>query len=62
MFTVGCQDIKYQVQEPPGEGEQFAAAARLANTVLLCYRASDMMSLQEAVTKVGQMFKLINYF
>ena len=53
VFTVGCQDIEYLVQEPPGEGEEFAAAARLANTVLLCYRASDVMSLHEAVNKVG---------
>ena len=52
VFTVGCQDIEFEVQEGRGEGEEFSAAARLANTVLLCYRASDLMSLHEAVTKV----------
>ena len=52
VFTVGCQDIEFEVQEGRGEGEELSAGARLANTVLLCYRASDLMSLHEAVTKV----------
>ena len=52
VFTVGCQDIEFAVQEGRGEGEELSAGARLANTVLLCYRASDLMSLHEAVTKV----------
>ena len=38
--------------DPPGSGEVMEAATRLADTVLLCYRASDVLSLYEAVTKV----------
>ena len=52
VFTVGCQDIQFEVQEGRAEGEELSAGARLAHSVLLCYRASDVMSLHEAVTKV----------
>ena len=52
VLTVGCQDIQFEVQEGRCEGEELSGTARLANTVLLCYRASDLMSLHEAVTKV----------
>ena len=42
-----------RLYDPPGEGEVTDAACRLADTALLCYRASDVASLQQAVTKVG---------
>ena len=42
-----------RLYDPPGEGEVTDAACRLADTALLCYRASDVPSLQQAVTKVG---------
>ena len=35
-----------------GEGEELADGVRLTDAVLLCYRASDVLSLYEAVTKV----------
>ena len=51
MFSVGCQDIEYRLYDPPGEGEVLEAACRLADTVLLCYRASDTTSLKQSVNK-----------
>ena len=42
-----------RLYDPPGEGEVTDAACRLADTALLCYRASDVASLQQAVNKVG---------
>ena len=60
VLTVGRQEVEYQVQEVSGEGEEFAGGVQLADTVLLCYRASDVMSLYEAVTKVDR--RLISGF
>ena len=42
-----------------GEDEEFAAACRLADSVLLCYKASDLQSLQSAV---GKWFNLVRKF
>ena len=52
VLTVGCQDVECRVQEARGAGQELAAGVRLAHCVLLCYRASDLMSLHEAVSKV----------
>ena len=52
VMTVGRQEVEYEVQEVAGEGEELADGVRLADAVLLCYRASDVLSLYEAVTKV----------
>ena len=53
MSSVGCQDIEFRVYDPPGTGEVMEAAARLADTVLLCYRASDVASLKDVADKVS---------
>ena len=52
VMTVGRQEVEYEVQEVAGEGEELADGLRLTDAVLLCYRASDVLSLYEAVTKV----------
>ena len=53
MSSVGCQDIEFRVYDPPGSGEVMEAASRLADTVLLCYRASDVTSLKTVADKVS---------
>ena len=60
-MTVERQEVEYEVMEVAGEGEgeELAEGGRLADTVLLCYRASDVLSLYEAVTKVDNT-RLIN--
>ena len=40
--------------DPPGSGEVMEAATRLADTVLLCYRASDVASLKAVADKVSK--------
>ena len=54
MSSVGCQDIEFRVYDPPGSGEVMEAASRLADTVLLCYRASDVTSLKTVADKVSR--------
>ena len=45
-------EVVFRVYDPPHDGEVLDAACRLADTVLLCYRAGDVTSLQNTVTKV----------
>ena len=54
VSSVGCQEIEFRVYDPPGSGEVMEAATRLADTVLLCYRASDVASLKAVADKVSQ--------
>ena len=42
-----------------GEDEEFASACRQADSVLLCYKASDLQSLQRAA---GRWFSLVRRF
>ena len=44
--------VVFRVYDPPHDGEVLDAACRLADTVLLCYRAGDVTSLHNTVTKV----------
>ena len=52
VSSVGCQEIEFRVYDPPGSGEVMEAASRLADTVLLCYRASDVTSLKAVIDMV----------
>ena len=45
-------EVVFRVYDPPHDGEVLDAACRLADTVLLCYRAGDVTSLHNTVTKV----------
>ena len=61
VSSVGCQEIEFRIYDPPGSGEVMEAASRLADTVLLCYRASDVTSLKTVADKVSLKCKLIVY-
>ena len=53
VFSVGCQKIQFNIFDTSGDGEdeEFSSACRQADSVLLCYTASDLQSLTTAVSK-----------
>ena len=61
LVSVGCQKVLFNVFDTQGDGEdeEFAAACRVADSVLLCYKASDLQSLQSAA---GKWFNLVRKF
>ena len=60
-MSVGCQKILFNLFDTSGDGEdeEFASACRMADSVLLCYKASDLQSLQSAA---GKWFSLVRRF
>ena len=48
LVSVGYQKILFNLFDTSGDGEdeEFASACRMADSVLLCYKASDLQSLQ----------------
>ena len=61
LVSVGCQKILFNLFDTSGDGEdeEFASACRMADSVLLCYKASDLHSLQSAA---GKCFSLVRRF